>query len=431
MNKRLKAHEDRKAALIKSSEAILSAVVDRDPTEEEAATLEANRNEIDKVEKCIAYERHLSGHDQPLTPGGADSHGIDISGGAPAWEQDPKKGFRDPQEFLTTIIESTRTGVMDQRLRFMATAGSDEQGAYSDPYGGFLIPEGIAPGLLSVAPEADPIGSRTTKVPMQFPTISFNARTDKNHTSSVSGGLTVMRRAETQTQAASRMVMEQVTLNAKSLFGLSYATEEMLERSPISFAAILEAGFRDQFTAHLIKERLTGTGVGEFEGIMNSPALVTVAKEQGQEADTIVYENLVKMRAQCWNYGNAVWMCNHDCLPQLMSIVFPGTLGGFPVWQTSAREGEPDMLFGRPVILTEFCDTVGDLGDIVLADWSQYLEGTYKPLRGAESVHVRFINHERTFKFWIENDGRGWWRSALTTANSSNMLSPFVTLAAR
>jgi len=52
-------------------------------------------------------------------------------------------------------------------------------------------------------------------------------------------------------------------------------------------------------------------------------------------------------------------------------------------------------------------------------------------MSNAESVHVRFLNHERTFKFWMENDGRCWWRSAMTPKRSASTLSPFVTLATR
>jgi len=440
VNKRLAKYEERKKALVKQSGDFLDAAEkeERDLNEDEQSQLDANKVELEGLAKKIEWEHQLSPHvSSPKADPIGDDFGLslaDVSNPVAAWEKDPKKGFADPQDFLCTIIESGRTGVLDERLNFMATAGSDEAGTYADPYGGFLIPEGLAPGILRVAPEVDPIGSRVTKVPMTNPIVRFNARTDKDHSSSVSGGLTVARRAETQTQAASRTVYEQVTLNAHALFGLSYATEEILERSPVSFAAILEAGFRDQFQSHLIDERINGTGVGEFEGVMNCPALVTVAidgDEAGQDADTIVYGNLTRMRARCWGYGNAVWLANHDTLPNLMRIVFPGTLGGFPVWQTSAREGEPDILFGRPVILTEYCQTIGDLGDIILINWSQYLEGTYKPLRSADSIHVRFVNHERTFKFWIENDGRGWWRSALTPKNSTTTLSPFVALAER
>ena len=266
---------------------------------------------------------------------------------------------------------------------------------------------------------------------MTSPSVRINARTDKNHTSSVSGGLTVTRRAETQTQAASRMATEQIMLEATALFGLSYATEEILQDSPVSFAALIQQGFADQFQAHLIDERLNGTGVGEFEGILKSPCLVTVTKETGQAADSIVYANIIKMRARCWRYSDAVWLYNHDCLPTLQQLALPLGTAGVPMWQNSAREGEPDMLLGRPAIASEYCATVGDVGDLILGVWSEYLEGTYEPMQSDESVHVRFVNHERTFKFWMRNAGKVWWRSALTPKKSADTLSPFVVLAAR
>jgi hypothetical protein len=32
----------------------------------------------------------------------------------------------------------------------------------------------------------------------------------------------------------------------------------------------------------------------------------------------------------------------------------------------SAREDAPDMLFGRPLFFTEYCDTLGDEGDLLI-----------------------------------------------------------------
>ena len=271
---------------------------------------------------------------------------------------------------------------------------------------------------------------------MEVPRVEIPARTDKDHsTGSVSGGLLVTRRAETQTQQATRMQMERVALVATSLFGLNYATEELLADSPTSFAALLETGFRDQFKAHLVNERLFGTGVGEFEGVMNSPALVSVSKDTNQTTKTITYTNVIGMMARCWQYDKAVWLYNHDCLPQLMQLYFnpagASNALAVPVWQPSAREKEPDLLFGRPAFATEFCQTVGTTGDIILCVWQEFLEGTYEPLNAAESIHVRFVNHERTFKFWLRNAGRSWWRSALTPRRSASTLSPFVALQSR
>lgn len=346
-----------------------------------------------------------------------------------AFEKDPKKGFKSPREFLNCVIDAGRGHTLDKRLKYLA-AGSDEARGNSDPAGGFLVPEGFSPELLKIDVEDDPI-SGTTNIPMGNPIVKIPARVDTTHTTSVTGGLVVTRRPETVAGTSSQMTLSQVVLEAHSLFGLSYATEEILTDSPISFAALLEAGFSDQFISHLVNEKLFGTGVGEFLGIINSPALVSVAKETGQGAATILYENVVKMRARVWGYGDAGWLANHDTLPQLMLMNQAVGTGGVPVWQPSAREGEPDMLLGRPLKFTEYTKTLGTQGDLICANWSQYLEGTYQPMDSEESIHVRFVNHERTFKFWMRNAGQPWWKAALTPKNSTATLSPFVVLDTR
>jgi HK97 family phage major capsid protein len=118
-------------------------------------------------------------------------------------------------------------------------------------------------------------------------------------------------------------------------------------------------------------------------------------------------------------------------MPQLMLLNQAVGTGGLPVWQPSAREDHPDMLLGRPLYFSEYAKTLGDQGDLILANWEEYLEGTYQPMAQEESVHVRFVNHERAFKFYLRNAGLPWWKSALTPVYSSAKLSPFVVLDAR
>jgi HK97 family phage major capsid protein len=137
------------------------------------------------------------------------------------------------------------------------------------------------------------------------------------------------------------------------------------------------------------------------------------------------------MRARSWKYGSAVWHYNQDCLPTLMQMTIPVGTSGVLAWQTSAREGEPDLFLGRPAYACEHCATVGDAGDILLCVWSEFLEGIYQPMQMAESIHVRFVENERAFRFTMRCGGAPWWRSALTPKKSSNTLSPFVRVAAR
>jgi HK97 family phage major capsid protein len=343
-----------------------------------------------------------------------------------AAEDDDKAGFKTPREFLTAVM-GARPGRCDERLSpLRATAGSDEHGEYSDAYGGFSIPVGLLPGLRMLEPESDPTASMVTNVPMSSPTVEILARTDKDHTTSVTGGFQVYRRAETQTQAASRCKIEKVKLSAHTLYGVSYATEELLSDSPISFAAMIQQGFGQEVAAAVFNEKLRGTGTGEFEGILNSPCLVTVSKESGQAAATINYDNLIKMLARAWR--PKMWLANYDTIPQLAKIAFVSGTQGVPFWMGSAREGIPAQLLGLPIYFTEFCETLGTKGDLLLCNWSEYLVGTLEGVRTAESMHVRFLENERTFRVTTRNDGRCWWRSALTPKKGANTLSPFVAL---
>ena len=89
-------------------------------------------------------------------------------------------------------------------------------------------------------------------------------------------------------------------------------------------------------------------------------------------------------------------------------------------------------LFGRPIIPIEQASTIGDVGDVILADMSQYM--LFERAGGAkfdQSMHVRFLYDEMTFRVTWRVNGQPSWKSPLTPANGTNTLSPFVALQAR
>jgi len=378
-------------------------------------------------------------------------------------ENDPRRGFASPRAFLLAAMKSAghrnRSDVADERLRplavsdhgddraggevvfllpaaftprtLLAAAGSDEQGGYSDSYGGFAAPPAaVFPGILS-AVEEDPTAGRTRGFPMDVPQLDIPARTDKDHATSLTGGFTVSRNPETIAFPASRGEMELVSLRAASLVGLDYATEEIMMDSAGSFAALVASGFRDEMSGTLLREKIRGGGGNEFLGVLSSPARIVVDKEAGQSAATIVGENVYKMAERCWRYSGAIWLANPDCRRAIYKLTLPIGTAGAPIYLPPVTEGSPDMLLGRPLYFTEHCSTLGTEGDLIACRWSEYLEGTLQHFQSAESIHVRFIEHERVLKFWLRNAGAPWWRSALTPANSTVTLSPVVTLAAR
>ena len=169
------------------------------------------------------------------------------------FKDDPNKGYRTPREFMMDVMEvGLGHKEPDERLTYLAAAGTDEHTSASNPDGAFLVPVGFSPTLLQIEPEGDPMAGRTRSVPMTSPKIGVGARVDKNHSTSVSGGLVVGRKAQTAAAASSKMELEKIELTADSLFGYSHASEELLTDSPLTYAALLAAGFSDQFNSHII-----------------------------------------------------------------------------------------------------------------------------------------------------------------------------------
>ena len=85
----------------------------------------------------------------------------------------------------------------------------------------------------------------------------------------------------------------------------------------------------------------------------------------------------------------------------------------------------------RPVIFTEKTETLGDKGDIMLADFSQYVVGLRSGMRFDTSVHVAFETDELLSRIIERHDGQPLWDSALTLEDGSTTVSPFVVLAER
>ena len=212
--------------------------------------------------------------------------------------------------------------------------------------------------------------------------------------------------------------------------------EQRAKRQPGAGAFVLfvKGFFRARQRVFANKGAITngGNGVGQPLGFLNSPALVTVAAESGQTADTIVAANVVKMYAAMpsRNRMNAIWLIHPDAEPQLSLM----TLGQMPVYlPPGGLSNNPyGTLFGRPVIPHQVCETVGDVFDIGFVDLSQYLALIKAGgLKSQTSIHLWFDQDLTAFKFTLRIGGQPWWASSVASRDGSFALSPFVTLAAR
>jgi HK97 family phage major capsid protein len=325
---------------------------------------------------------------------------------------------------------------LDESQKIMRAATGLNEAVGAD--GGFLVQTNFVEGLLRRTYETGILASRVRRASLtgKGNSISLNVVDDNSRVSgSRLGGIQAFWENEGDLYIASKPRFRQMGLVLKKLTGLCYATEELLEDTGM-LETIITEGFTEEFGYKIDEAILYGTGAGQPLGIMNSGAVITVPKVTGQAAGTLAYENVLAMRGRLWarSRANSVWLINQDVEGSLATMVFtPAGGSSIPVYMPAggAAGAQYDTLFNRPILPIEQAKTLGATGDVILADLSQYFLVDKGAMQKATSVHVRFIYDEMTYKFTYRVDGQPIWNAALTPANGTNTVSPFVALATR
>jgi len=297
--------------------------------------------------------------------------------------------------------------------------------------GGFLVPTQYAEQIHAVSLENEIVMPRAFVQPMKSNECKLPAMTIGDHSANLYGGFTASYTGEAGTINEANPTVRNMVLNAKKLTGLIRFSAELTQDIPGGEGQIIQicgkglSWYRD-------RAFLKGSGAGEPLGILNAPCTISVAKESGQRADSIVYENLTKMVARlhpaCFN--NAVWIVQVSAIPQLLSLSQAVGTGGSTYPVLSEATGTWQILT-RPVVFTEKTEKLGDQGDVILADLSQYVVGLRSEMRFDMSIHVHFSTDELLARLIERHDGQPLWDAPLTLEDGVNTVSPFVTLDAR
>jgi HK97 family phage major capsid protein len=241
---------------------------------------------------------------------------------------------------------------------------------------------------------------------------------------------------EGSTITDSRPTFGQLALRLHKLATLVALTSELKQDAGGALEAYVNKVFASEIAFETNKSIYRGTGSGQPLGILNAPASITVAKETGQAAATILTENIQKMWARRFALGPTgqyVWLVNQDVGPQLNTMTIGVGTGGQvtylpPGGLSSAPYG---TLMGAPVMEIEWASTLGTVGDIALVDLSQYVTINNGGPMTLNSLHVYFTSDQEAIRTTWRIDGQPWWASALTPYQGTNTQSPFVFLATR
>lgn len=332
------------------------------------------------------------------------------------------------RESRATTIEALENRAKIQKIQnaFGSTVPAD---------GGFLIPETLRSELLRVAIEMAMVRSRARVVPMEALTVPYPMIDSTTNSGSVYGGVTGYWAEERQTLTDSSPNFGRITLLAKKLTLYSEIPNELFTDSLISLLQFLDEVYPEALAWFEDLAFISGNGVGQPQGFLNALAAVSVTAESGQPSSTVVWENVVKMYSRMLpsSLGRAFWVANLDTFPEIATMGLSVGTGGSAVYIGDGQgAGAPPVnILGRPVLWTEKVPGLGTLGDLNFVDFGYYLIGDRQVMQSTTSEHFKFNQDVTALRLTERVDGQPWIQSAITPAQGSNTLSPFVKLAAR
>lgn len=302
--------------------------------------------------------------------------------------------------------------------------------------GGFLVPEEFRAELLRLSLESAIVRPRARIVPMAARTLSFPAVDETSRVSSVFGGIVVYRTEEGAELTESAAAFGQIKLEASKQTALAHVTNELVRDAAGGFVMYISEMFPEAIAFFEDVDFMSANGAGVPLGALSTHNLarIEVAKESGQTASTIVWQNVIKMYSRMLpsSLDRAVWLASPDTFVELATMALTVGTGGSAVWITDATGAPQLTLLGRPVIMTEKAPAaLGTVGDLNFVDFGMYLIGDRQMMTVDSSEHVKFTSDKTTFRVIQRNDGRPWLNSPLTPHNNSATLSPFVQLATR
>lgn len=342
----------------------------------------------------------------------------------------PFRVFGSLGEQLQAIRNAAR-GEVDERLERVNNAvQGNNVGTGAD--GGYAIQEDFAGSILETAATTGEILSRVDTYTCSAPSnsVRFMTANETDLSESVFGGVKMAWAAEGATVAATKPQFRETKVDLEKMLGFAYATDELLQDT--SFMTSLYSRAFTVALRRLLEENIIrGDGSGKPQGILSSTATIEVAAGASQAAYTITTDNILGMwqRSIPERRSKTVWLTHPDCELQLQQLVFSGE----PIWMPEGGlSASPyQRILGRPIIYTDQMSQLGDKGDIMLADLSQYLLIKKGSVKQDWSMHVEFLTDQMCFRVVFRCNGAPKIDAPIKFKNTTLTRSPFVTLAAR
>lgn len=396
-------------------------------TNEDAETVNALHSEYESLKKSIEAKEKLESIQAAANTSARKTVAQPVARvevGVDRRTLDPKAGFANAGEFYKAVKDAA-FGTVDNKLK-IANAAFEKYGED----GGFLVPSDFRSEIQKKVMGDESLLSRTRQFPISANSLSMPI----NETSPWEGGVQAFWEGEGQSHTESKPKFGMLDLKTKKITALVKVTDELLEDAT-ALEAFIKAEAPEAILHKVNVAIISGDGVGKPMGFLNSAFKYKVAKEAGQAADTIVFENVVNMYSHLLprSLNKAVWLVNPAVMPKLRLMKFDAAAASpVPAYMPpSGLAGAPyGTLMGLPILpMIGGVKALGDEGDISLVDLSYYYTAfKTQGVKQDVSLHAYWDKDMVGYKFQMRLDGKCPFTSPVSTENGSFQMSGIITL---
>lgn len=293
--------------------------------------------------------------------------------------------------------------------------------------GGWLVPQQTLTNLDMPLELKSGIGNLVRRIPVSSPAGEAPIRdysrvpTASAGNSASAQGIESQKRAEGGSYGAESIYFEMLQWRVTDFAsGTLKASREIMEDAPMIESMLREAIQEDVAN----KEEygiLRGNGVGQPLGVLNWAGTATVTEATDNTFAVADMDNMVAKLLR-GNGSRVAWVYHNYVYSQIAKLE-RGTGGAV---MHNIKDALPTFLSGYPQFMSQHLPALGTSGYNILGDWSKYF------LFELGGLYVNFSEHRYADEgnvawfFGKRIDGKPAMTSALTLADGTSTLSPFV-----
>lgn len=278
-----------------------------------------------------------------------------------ARDPSPRDEFASLGDFARAVVQGN-----DPRLIRNVSPSTTTEGASA----GYLVPTYFVQQMMDAALALEVVRPRANVFPISSKNALVAGFNSVDGTGTKRAGLRLLWGIESTALDEQKPLARELTMAAQKGHIFCRVSNELAADAP-NFDRMLMQAMTAAVSSGLDYAFVNGTGSGQPLGVVNATCTVSVAKESGQAANTLLLQNLSKMvgRLAPSSFARSVWLVHPTLVPLLYSLSFTvknvaGTenVGGSIVQAVTVGPDGGLRIFGLPALVSDACSTLSSKG---------------------------------------------------------------------